>query len=202
MKAMSSRMTSGRGAKRCPVCTMTSTGCWVLACTRNSAPVTSTAAKASRTSSTPRPVGGFGSALTRLGAGHAGVDDAPRALLKYHGDAQVAADLEAVRLRQCHQKLPGGQRPYGLANLLLGRHLVEEVDDGIDCHHLGEAVAAKGNWSGADQVKHRIDQAGRHTVGRPPISRWDVRPSHWAASSRPAAPRPTAAGERWTLEIR
>ena len=101
--------------------------------------------------------------LPRLGTSHAGIDDGSRALLKYHGDTQVTSDLEAVRLRQGHEKLPGGQRPYGLANLLLGRQLVEEVDDGIDRHHLGQAVAAQGHRSGAHQVKHRIDQARRHT---------------------------------------
>ena len=66
--------------------------------------------------------GSKGSATApRLSAGDASIDDGSRALLEYHGDAQVATDLKAVRSRQGHQELPRGQRPYGLRNLLLGR---------------------------------------------------------------------------------
>jgi hypothetical protein len=72
-------------------------------------------------------------------------------------------NLEAVRPRQRHQKLPRGQRPYGLGHRLFGRHFVEKVDDGIDRDHLGEAVATKRHRSGAHQVEHRIDQARRDT---------------------------------------
>jgi hypothetical protein len=59
--------------------------------------------------------------------------------------------------------LPRGQRPYSLINGFFGRHLVEEVDDSVNCHHLGQAVTAERHRPGAHQVEHCVDQTRRDT---------------------------------------
>jgi hypothetical protein len=95
--------------------------------------------------------------LSGLGACDARIDNRPRALLEHHRDAKITADLEALGPRHRHQQLPRGKRTYGLTDLLFGRHLVKEIHHGIDCDHLGKAVATERHWASAHQMQHRID---------------------------------------------
>jgi hypothetical protein len=87
--------------------------------------------------------------LPRLGAGHSRIYHRPSTLLEDHSDAKIASNLEAVRVRHGHQKLPRGQRTNGLTDFGFGRHLIEKVDNGIDSHHLSKAVSTERYWSGA-----------------------------------------------------
>src|SRR5512133_753176 len=97
--------------------------------------------------------------VSSLGAGHAGIDNRVGALLKHHGDAQIASNLEAVHVGRGNQKLPRGEGPYGLTDLLFGRHLVEKVDDSINSDHFGQRVTPQRHGSGAHQVEHCVNQA-------------------------------------------